>query len=61
MKEKILTLLGAIMLLVGIGLFLCLPYAESVPLWNARVGAIIAIPSIAMGMALCGIASEERR
>jgi hypothetical protein len=61
MKEKILSLLGAIMLLVGMGLLLCLPYAESFQLWNAREGAIIAIPLIAIGITLWGIAAEERR
>lgn len=61
MKEKILALLGAIMLLVGMGLLLCLPYAESFQLWNARAGAIIAIPLIAIGITVWGIVAEERR
>ena len=61
MKEKILALLGAIMLLVGMGLLLCLPYAESFQLWNARAGAIIAIPLISIGITLWGIVAEERR
>lgn len=60
MKEKILSLLGTGSLLVGIVLVMCLPYAESFPLWNAREGAIIGIPLVILGGVIKGMVAEER-
>lgn len=60
MKEKILTLLGSLLLMIGIGLLMCLPYAESFPLWNARMGGLIGVPMIVMGIAIMGMVAEKR-
>ena len=58
--NKILAILGTVCLLVGIALVMCLPYAESFTIWNARKGAVVAIPLVIMGMIFWGIAVEKR-
>lgn len=60
MKEKVLSLLGTVSLLVGIVLVMCLPYAEAIRFWNVRAGSIIGVAMIAMGIAIMGMVAEKR-
>ena len=61
MKEKILIFLGSILLLSGIALVMCLPFAEEIQFWNARVGGVIGVSMITMGIAFIGMVAEERK
>ena len=60
MKENIMAWVGLAMLLVGIALVLCVPYAEEIQLWNVRVGGTIGTLMIVSSVTIIGVLSEKR-
>ena len=60
MKENIMALLGLVMLLGGIALVLCVPYVETIQLWNVRVGGIIGAIMVGSSIVIMGVLSEKR-
>lgn len=60
MKKNIMVIVGIVMLLVGIVLVLCVPYAEEIQLWNVRVGGTIGTFMIVSSITIMGMLSEKR-
>ena len=60
MKKNIMVIVGIVMLLVGIVLVLCVPYAEEIQLWNVRVGGPIGTFMIVSSITIMGMLSEKR-
>ena len=60
MKKNIMVIVGVVMLLVGIVLVLCVPYAEEIQLWNVRVGGTIGTFMIVSSITIMGMLSEKR-
>lgn len=60
MKKNIMVIVGIVMLLVGIVLVLCVPYAEEIQLWNVRVGGTIGTFMIVGSITIMGMLSEKR-
>ena len=61
MKKNIMVIVGIVMLLVGIVLVLCVPYAEEIQLWNVRGGGTIGTFMIVSSITIMGILSEKRK